>query len=432
MTALLAPILAGVGVSNASKNAKKYSGVSSPYFSDDFDPDKWWSDSGLTDDRRGTFDSYVKLYRDSLVTPDFWHRAANAFGATSSADMSNKAALAMLNSNLAQLQSTQREEIKNSFPNQAAEMRAAGVNPDLQGFSSGVGQASEINEPETPQSFPSGIGAGDVVQGLLKGVESAIGLYSGLVSVNHGMLVNQGLKTDNTLKWLGSMPSIFEANFSPSEIMDFTNGKNTTLDGDFNGGVIIPEDLFKSLGITSRKDRARFSNTANAWIRSSRGQSAMISMLNDYTKSKQEFGESLGKWFNNSLDPRQLDASSIGNALKLVNQSAIDLEKARIKFEKKYYDARNPESKASAENVLDDWNALVNKTKANIMQGLINDGSPFSQCLALQLMGQVDFVSNSLRGITGAISDITGLVNPKKMIKNIFDNSKKNTFVSNY
>lgn len=408
MTALLAPILAGVGISNASKNAKKYSGVNSPYFTDDFDAEKYWSDSGLSDDRRGTFDAYVQQYRDSLMTPDFWNRAANAFGATSSADSSNKAALAALNSNLAQLQSTQREEYYNSPIEQKNRERAAGINSDLAGNIS-AGEASEINEPETPQSFPAGLSAGDMVQGMLKGVESAIGLYSGLVSINHGMLINQGLKTDNTLKWLGSMPGIFDANFTPSELIDFTNGKDTTLDGDYNGGIIIPEDLFKSLGITSRKDRERFSTTANTWLRSSRGQSAMVSMLNDYTKSKQSFGESLGKWFNNSLDPRQLDASSIGSALKLVNTYAINLEKSRLQFEKKYYDARNPDSKASAENVLDDWNNLVNKTKLDIMKRLIKDGSAFSQCLALQLMGQTDFVGNSLNSLTKSIGNIISI-----------------------
>lgn len=295
-------------------------------------------------------------------------------------------------------------------------MRAAGLNPDLQGIGDAA-QASEFTEPEQHPDAPNYLNYGAIGNGFMKAFQGALGLYSGFLDLQGKSIANDTADWNKTFSILSGSPDIISSIYDPASLQDWYTHANK---GAFGTAPIIGANWFDAMGIKSDKRRKRVQNLSDYFFTSFLGKKYMQGELGKYLENEQKIGELQSKWYmgekNNEFG---FQASDIVRPMKAFNAVLHDLESEQAKFNRDYYKELKAGKKAEAENVANEWNKKVNETKKKMIDSLLgNNPTPFGMALALQLMGQTDFLGNSgakdlLGGLTRLIPNVS---NVTKMI----------------
>lgn len=156
-------------------------------------------------------------YANNNREDSVWDRIGNLFGFRTGADKWQDELDVRSQEYDAQLASVVREEEYNSESAKVARMKAAGLNPDLQGLGD-ASSASEMTEPETsPESAAESSSALDSVGKFISlgagFTESLLKIGNMFLSLEQQGLLNEGLATDNA-----------------SALVDLVNGTGSTFD----------------------------------------------------------------------------------------------------------------------------------------------------------------------------------------------------------
>lgn len=136
-------------------------------------------------------------YNNYDYRPDVWDKIGHFFGFRTNEDQVRESMQQASREYESQLVSMNREESYNSELEQVMRQREAGLNPDLNGVSSG--QASEFNEPEQSPIIPAG--SNEFLQNVVGSVFTActtlVGLSKDFKTLNSMKLANDAQRMEN-------------------------------------------------------------------------------------------------------------------------------------------------------------------------------------------------------------------------------------------
>lgn len=205
----------------------------------------------------------------------------------------------------------------NSPQNQAELMRKAGINPDLSGGVSPFESQTSGNPlnsglfPDVPDTISQPLQT--VANGILQGLQLAIGVRSGLLNL-------KSLKLDNDAKAFSTAEDVVESLFKMGE-----------------KGMELPFDDFKKL-TSSIKNRTLRRQTRD-WYNRFRDEAFNAARY----KSQQNFEDARGQYINILSNPFYTDSRSDGmadqnmiNTLRDYNEMYLDIERISADFQKRY------------------------------------------------------------------------------------------------
>lgn len=313
---------------------------------------------------------------------------------------------------LLQLKTTEAEQEYNSEAAKAARERAAGMNPDLIGIE-GASEASEFNEPEAASDL-SGLQTGDdVIGGITSAIGTSLSMLSGIQALHkQGIeIANEEIASavngaDNTAKLISSL-------FTKDEFKKYFD----TPSGDLVDVMNFSDDTLRSLGLRSKRARKQVQKYMSDLHSSYRGQMSKYKSLDDFLSSQDAVANRLGSWYRSgSVDE---STSDIVFTLRQVADFVKDFNYHKARFDSGYWSVKNPTESAAAENAeatykadyfsnlkgseiasstnaAAQFNKFVQRSKKRLFNRLTGqNASTFSLILALQLMGETDFIGNS-------------------------------------
>lgn len=313
---------------------------------------------------------------------------------------------------LLQLKTTEAEQEYNSEAAKAARERAAGINPDLVGIE-GASEASEFNEPEAASDLSSLQTGDDVIGGIASAIGTSLSMLSGIQSLQkQGIeIANEEIASavngaDNTAKLISSL-------FTKDEFKKYFE----TPSGDLVDVMNFSDDTLRSLGLRSKRARSQVQKYMSDLHSSYRGQMSKYKSLDDFLSSQDAVANRLGSWYRSGSPDES--TSDIVFTLRQVADFVKDYNYHKARFDSGYWSVKNPTESAAAENAeatykadyysnlkgseiasstnaAAEFNKFVQKSKKRLFNRLTGqNASTFSLILALQLMGETDFIGNS-------------------------------------
>lgn len=304
-------------------------------------------------------------------SPSFGDKFAQMFGDYSAgnryyADLHNRAA-GYLNEQIEKM----RQESINLAPGQVAQMRAAGLNPDLQGVQ--PGSAAENDQPFEPASFPDAIHPQEIVTTV---AQTGISLVSEVMSMAQGI---QGLAAgagqivaQDIANHSGAMDLLMSEiiNTIPTaDLKDPAHIESTTI-------LNVLDDIIGDTSYSShtRKILKRYSKSLQGDSGTAKIAQLKADLIDKYHRSKKSiagvrgdgfFDEDFGTW--------------IENLSKFFNDYVISADKARYdrsiaedSYNTDYYESRDAKTAAAAGNAADKA-ATTQSENVQMLEKLWND-----------------------------------------------------------
>lgn len=296
--------------------------------------------------------------------PSAGDKFAEAFGDRSAgnryyADLHNRAA-GYLNEQIEKM----RQEGVNLAPGQVQQLRAAGVNPDLQGVV--AGNAAENDQPFSPVDIPEATHPqqifGEVAQLALNAYSFASGFASDMLSFQQMRNTIEGSNLENDSK-LQDIAMRYIRNHVGRPYFDEDDHK-WVIDTPFND-----LDEFSSQMFSSRRLRNRFKRQVLSSASSASARLAQITDATDYEKAKLAFGfavgdnQAFGYNYSNSddniahsyviQDPFIQLCYSLRSLKKELDTSLTNSGIAKSGYEGQYYSERDAVGAAQADNAGD-------------------------------------------------------------------------------
>lgn len=356
--------------------------------------------------------SINETYSGDQIVDTGFDKFANWLGFRSSADKARLELEQRRREALLQLKTLESEQEYNSESAKAQRMREAGLNPDLQGLGD-ASEASEFNEPEASADL-SGLTTGtDALVALGNAVSFAFSMYANVQSLREN-----GIRISNEELKFADESSNYALNFIKS--LYSKEGYHKYFEGDFDSDgnpsfTSIPSKALRLLGVRSRKAIKAIQSRSDSLMNSYLGQTEKYKTFGEYLEAQDDYVKSKSSWYRLNGDSDQ----DIYNTLKSVaefekriifaqnkfNSEYFESKDGVIKgqsenamsgFQRDYYSSLNGKSRAEYEDASANFNKFVQKSKRDLFNRLTGkDASTFDLILALQLMGETDFVSNS-------------------------------------
>lgn len=304
---------------------------------------------------------YYDLYQNNPYAPDkftrqqtLWDRLANSFGMRSSYDAAQDEWAKAASEYDAQIAQLKGEDEYNSEAAKAERMRAAGLNPDLQG----IGEASEAGEFAQEQTSPDiNRNSEDVdrILGAISRIPQAVTFAMGMAE--KGMHLNQILYETKEKKasWaekLQKMAESFIDNFTPltekdnyggNEKMSFDKAAKEVLE---NAGLWAEDQGF------TKKEKERFVNNVTDMIHGGKKED-IYKKFTGLLKARKEYGETKASKYTPKTDDEQKILGIVGELVNkwdstLLHQAGKEENKA--KTEEDYWNTKNGITQAAGEN----------------------------------------------------------------------------------
>lgn len=360
-------------------------------------------------------DAINSAYSGDQIGDTFSDKLANWFGFRSSADKARMELEQRRREALLQLKTTESEQEYNSEAAKAARMRQAGINPDLQGLGE-ASEASEFNEPEAAADLSGLTTASDVLQGFSGALSSALSMYASIQSLRENgiRISNEELRFADESS--GHTLNLIKSLYSKEGFRKYFEGE--TDDSGNSVFTSIPDKALRDLGVRSRRARKAIISRSNSLMNSFLGQTEKYKNFGEYLSAQSGYLKEANAWFRPSSDLFASD-KDISNTLRFVAAFERRLILAQSKyqaeyfenasgkakgeaeanssaFQRDYYAVLSGKSRAEYENSAAEFNKFVQKSKKDLFRRLTGkDATTFDLVLALQLMGETDFISNS-------------------------------------
>lgn len=377
-----------------------------------------YSDPTFSKSFQDRADAINAAYSGSQLKKTGMDYLANFFGARSSYDKQIAQLEQSRREALLQLKTNEAEQEYNSESATAQRMRAAGLNPDLQGLGEGS-EASEFNEPEAATDF-SGLTTGqDLFRNFASAFTTAISVFSGVQS-----LAKQGIEIANSeiesaITGHDSALDFLKSVLNTEQFKDFFD-QNKGVDSDLLTNYLTNKHVYHSLGIRSPRAARQLSTSIINSIGNLKGQLYKYKSSEELVDAIDSLAKKGNEWYRE--DGVDSTYEQVAAALKPWQKFVHDCTDAQLRFSKKYFLARSPEDLANAEtaqakyqidyfsdldgktrsgyeNAAAEYNRYVMQQKETLIRRLTGpNASTFSLILATQLMGEVDFLGNSGAG----------------------------------
>lgn len=309
---------------------------------------------------------YYDLYENNPYAPDkftrqqtVWDRLANSFGMRSSYDAAQDEWAKAASEYDAQIAQLKGEDEYNSEAAKAERMRAAGLNPDLQG----LGEASEAGEFAQEQTSPDiNRNSEDVdrVLGAMQAIPQGITFAMSLADKAMGtmkLIYDLKEKKADFGKKLQDMATSFIENFMQpglggDEIGRAGERKERLSFEDTKEEIQNQAILWaKAQGFT-KKEQKRFSENVQGIINGS-GREKFYNMYTNLMKARKQAGETYTSKYTPKHDDEEAILSVVGELVNKWDTALLhnaEAERAKAENENKYQNARNPELEANLEN----------------------------------------------------------------------------------
>lgn len=294
-----------------------------------------------------------------------------------------------------QLETMEYENFYNSPSQQAMRMRAAGLNPDLQGLS-GVSEASSYNEPEQglgiPQSDePNLISLASSVVGLASTAQS---LISAGVNIMRDKESLRGLKVDNLKKFYETAGDIYMKIHGPAD-----EGPEKNHEDNYVTMYNLARDIF-GRGRMARKVAEHFNRAFNNYQGSYEGETKRYDSRTRLAKSRQELASVVSSPAYSDSDKEIVEAlEPITTAEYEVAKLGLDVQQRFLEWKQKYFGTSDPELVAGAENARNETDLSKSQFEINKYENL--DGGLFALSENARQKYFQDFYDN-LSGSLGA------------------------------
>lgn len=266
-----------------------------------------------------------------------------------------------------------RDEEYNLPVNQVARMRAAGLNPDIEGgknLSSGEAQPMP-EDPSTPMQS-TGNEVGDFANNILGLFSTAIGMSQGIQGVVANRLSNtmQSLQNESFLaQFAEGMFPYFLPNTPDNVVLD--DGSEHTWKYDalqrakmFAGG--LPQFI-----------QNRFIDLVQGYWNSVPGDSAAWSAWHDRVTNRKGYFNESSTFYDEADDVLRIISDELGSLQERVVKSGMKAETAENENSEEYFNALDATQQAEAENATNrvteanmDMTALLREHLDNIIQKL--------------------------------------------------------------
>lgn len=306
-----------------------------------------------------------------------WDSFIEGFGFGSSHRQNYINGMNEMMSSLGQISSTRREEEYNSAAQAADRMRAAGLNPDLQGVE-GAGQASEFNEPErVPMADSSQQQFATFTNMCLSCVSMASGLAKDMAGLQGAVLANEGRAIENN-KNIGNVAFEYIKSHTKSPHKD-TEGKWVVGELDMSELNDWAKDHFHS-----RSTRNKVVRQIKETYDTSLGHLASYSSIKDAETAWYESLDALGR--SNAYgrsdrtdmgdnDPAVIVATNLNKTGKKVRENQQKADEHASKYTSDYYQNLDGAKAADATNKSNDASIAEseNRQVSAGMDKILND-----------------------------------------------------------
>lgn len=269
----------------------------------------------------------------------------------------------------------------NSYPNQVAEMRKAGLNPDLLGVSLGNSSSSSSGGRTQTHSADSSVldGIGAVASIASTALDSYLSYKKNMSLISNFDLRNQGLRLSNAQSENQFLMDYVIGNMSPEDIAFIQNPIGTSDDG-LPSGLSLDfsaEQFAEETGLPMSVAK-RFSSNWKRRISSPTGRKATYQALADYSKAKTQFDADRTSpgWSDTYVPSDSMEAKTkiayelymmTSNYQKdltsLLDPSAIaGAQNAEASYNSQYFGNLDAAVAAGAENAVNAYNADYNSS----------------------------------------------------------------------
>lgn len=333
------------------------------------------SELGLSDAFTDRYNSALSTYDPDSVQDSILDKVANFFGIRSSADkMRDQINLARQQA-LNQLVNQQAEQEYNSEASKAERMRDAGLNPDLLGLGD-ASEATEGNEPESSPDFSQLAGFQDMCNTFTSAFSNTLQLFSGIQAFQlNGIDISSRLYDLND-KLQGKSIDILKKTLSSDTYWDFL--RSSEENGSISPAVVWTDDLLKSYGLRSKRERKFFRDYVSNLRNTYAGELQKYSSYSDYLKSQDDFLNLSTSWYRDKDNPTSLAPAR--NALKIWNDYVHNVTEFQYKYAYSYYSKADGSLKALHENNEHKFqSAFWSKVNSDSAAGVLNSQNKYNQ-----------------------------------------------------
>lgn len=351
-------------------------------------------------------------YRDATYKVGAWDQFLNWLGFRSNADAWQENMAVQAREYDSAITQQLRNEQYDSPSQQVARMRAAGLNPDLNGGDGISPGASEPGEPDpsTPQASESDSGL--IAEGTQRvsqftsfignTLQSAIALVSGLQGVKRNSLQNTSLS-------LGNLSGQTElAQILGSMLIPMDNGDDDT---DWKFDAINTAQTFLGGTHLSKRDRHNMMVALQGFWNSAPANAEKFQQWLKYAKGRKDFFyETSESWSPDDGSMRAIfgPLGKAGSEIRELNlkyqkatlQSGIAEEQNDLEYENQLdagQQARAENQTNAATEYRQELDRILNKALDDMVSGIEKNGGPFKDVLlTLIALGRLYFQSNSL------------------------------------
>ena len=297
-----------------------------------------------------------------------------------------------------------REQLYNSEKEKVNRMRAAGLNPDLQG----LGDASDATESTEldPVDF-SGLTTGaDIASGAINAVSTALSLFSGIQSLKANGIDIASKELDLAQGADSKVFNLLRTAFSKDMFDSYTKGRK---DWSFQDTLPALKSHLKKIGVRSPRAQKLVLQKWADLFGSYTGDILNYNSMKEYIDSQDSYASGASAWYRkNGMNSTDAD---IIPALRDFNEMLHDVDVAYGNFQRKYYTLLDAGKKADAENAANKFHKYSMDQKQKLYNKLMTNSkgkersSMFSLLLATQLMGDSDAFGQAA-GAAGAVGSI--------------------------
>lgn len=367
--------------------------------------DSAFENSGLDDSFRDQFNATWSAYDPTSIENTFWDNFSNFFGARSSADKMRMELKQRRQQEIANLVGVGREQKFNSESEQVKRMRAAGLNPDLQGLGD-ASKATESSELDPPDFSGLTTGA-DVVGTFGNALTSALSLFSGIQSLRSVGVDIANKEIDNAVSGHGRTFELLKSMFTRGMFDDIFNEDGTfPLDFKFKDVSKVMRHQLSELGVRSSRGQRQVIQSFADLIGSYSGDKGRYKNFAEFIDAQDAYASKVGSWYrNNGLSSTDADITS---ALKDYADALHDLDVKSANYQRTYYSYLKADKIAEAQNAAASFQKYSTDRKMELYRKLMTNSrgktrsSMFSLLLATQLMGD----TNALGQIGGATNTL--------------------------
>lgn len=333
----------------------------------------------------------------------WWQTMASDFGLRTEADAwRENMGVQSAEYNAALLQKEYDNEY-NSPIAQASRMRAAGLNPDLQGIGDANTSASMGEDPSTPmQSTGQEHVVQNVVSGVFNAFNTALGVAKGLQGM-HSVFLDNSLKEVTIDQGISEYAKKMWPYFLPDSPDPSAENDISLTSNPFDWKALALKNATSFAGNINKKYRKRFIDEVQNYWNSGPGQFESYDAWTKRVKSRKDFYMERDSFYSDVDDVLNDMISPLANVLMQVQSQDLDTRlnqsqaaDAQAEYDKELYGENGLDPKAEA-GALNSERGLAetNNSMVNALNDSIGD-----------IIGNLKKTADNEHGLKGALANI--------------------------